>query len=52
MADEMQTPLNDGELGIMQPIYTPELAFVPDVGDGGRVSDVQEAVCICPVCAV
>lgn len=36
MADEVQTPLNDGELGIMQPIYTPELAFVPDVGDGGE----------------
>lgn len=52
MADEVQTPLNDGELGIMQPIYTPELAFVPDVGGRGRVPDIQEAVCICAICAV
>lgn len=32
----MQAPTIVGELGIMQPIYTPELAFVPDVGDGGE----------------
>lgn len=32
----MQAPNIVGELGIMQPIYTPELAFVPDVGDGGE----------------
>lgn len=36
MADEMQTPLNDGELEIMQPIDTSEPARVPAVGDGGE----------------
>lgn len=36
MADEVQTPLNDGELEIMQPIDTSEPARVPAVGDGGE----------------
>lgn len=36
MADEVQTPLNDGELEIMQPIYTSEPARVPAVGDVGE----------------
>jgi hypothetical protein len=36
MADEVQTPLNDGELEIMQPVDTTEPARVPAVGDGGR----------------
>ena len=34
MADEVQTPLNDGELEIMQPIDTSEPARVPAVEDG------------------
>ena len=29
MADEVQTPLNDGELEIMQPVDTTEPARVP-----------------------
>lgn len=36
MSDDVQTPLNDGELEIMQPIYTSEPARVPAVGDGGE----------------
>ena len=39
MADEVQTPLNDGELEIMQPVDTTEPARVPAVGDGGQVPD-------------
>lgn len=51
MADEVQTPLNDGELEIMQPISTSEPVRVPAVGDGGEFQTFK-AVCICPVCAV
>lgn len=36
MADEMQTPLNDGELENNQPISISEPARVPAVGDGGE----------------
>lgn len=42
MADEVQTPLNDGELEIMQPISTTEPARVPAVGDGGEFQTFKE----------
>lgn len=42
MGDEVQTPLNDGELEIMQPIDTSEPARVPAVGDGGEFQTFKE----------
>lgn len=42
MADEVQTPLNDGELEIMQPIDASEPARVPALGDGGEFQPFKE----------